>query len=206
MSSGEPLDSTIPLPHQEPANQTCGKGKRVAQSLPNIPKKKQASTPDEATSMPAAAITDLMGACRPIPDEDLRDLYNLIGRRLNARETELNDVDDDEQLGDPGPANPSLAPSASTRRVPATIRLQELFPRLLDNPKLHRPSGLCRTSWRKGLQPHPLLCCWVLRCVRAPRKVRSQITSPHGLTSSSITHSSSNINVCIKLRLSFLLQ
>ena len=131
MSTGEPSEPTIPPPQQEPTNPTRGKGKRTAQPLLNIPRKKQASVPDEATPTPAAAIADLIGTDRPLSDADLHDIHDLIGRHLNSRENVLiGDGSDEQQDGDPGPAIPSLiSPPTSTRRVPGASRFQELFPR-----------------------------------------------------------------------------
>ena len=136
MSTTEPSEPLNPSPQQEPANQTVqtrGKGKRVAQPLPNIPKKRQASIPDVPTPMPPAAIADLVGTDQPLTDADLQDIQECISRHLKSRETVMTDEgDDDQQDGDPGPAIPSLVtPPTTTRRVPATSRLQELFPRLL---------------------------------------------------------------------------
>jgi hypothetical protein len=79
MSTTEPSEPLNPPPQQEPANQTRGTGKRVAQPLPNIPKKRQASIPDVPSSVPPAVIADLVGADQPLTDADLPDIQELIG-------------------------------------------------------------------------------------------------------------------------------
>ncbi len=84
MSTTEPSEPLYPPPQQEPAYQAQGKGMRVAQPLPHIPKKRQASIPDVPTSVPPAAIADLVGADQPLTDADLQGIRELIARHLKS--------------------------------------------------------------------------------------------------------------------------
>ncbi len=108
-------EPTIPTAQQESTGETRGKGNRVAQPLPNIPRQRQASVPDEVSSMPSAALADLIDADQPHTDADLRGIQELIVRHLKSRETVMIENGcEQQQDGDPGPAVHSLVPPPVT--------------------------------------------------------------------------------------------